>query len=92
MALPYAETEAKQPHLDEISRHVAAGAHAVLLFDRVGWDTTAKLNMPSNITPIFLRSRAPEPNPVEKIWQYLRANWLSNRVYETFDAACEAWR
>jgi transposase len=38
----------------------------------------------------------PELNPVENVWQYLRANWLSNRVFETFDdivdAACEAWR
>jgi hypothetical protein len=40
--------------------------------------------------------RSPELNPVENIWQYLRANWLSNRVFETYDdiidAACEAWR
>ena len=31
-------------------------------------------------------SRSPELNPVENIWQYLRANWLSNRVFETYDA------
>ena len=52
--------------------------------------------MPANITPILLPSRAPELNPVENIWQYMRANWLSNRVFETYDAiieaACEAWR
>ena len=34
-------------------------------------------------------------NPVENVWQYLRANWLSNRVFDTYeaiiDAACEAW-
>src|ERR1700738_1343438 len=44
----------------------------------------------------ILPSRAPELNPVENIWQYTRANWLSNRVFETYDAiidaACEAWR
>ena len=83
-------------HLDEISRHVAAGAHAVLLMDRAGWHTTANLNVPNNISPIFLPSRAPELNPVENIWQYLRANWLSNRVFETYDdivdAACQAWQ
>ena len=28
-----------------------------------------KLNVPDNITPIFLPSRAPELNPVENIWQ-----------------------
>src|ERR1700729_2082370 len=96
LALPYADTEAMQLHLDEISRHVAKGAHAVLLLDRAGWHTTAKLDVPKNITPIFLPSRAPELNPVENIWQYLRANWLSNRVFENvdaiIDAACEAWR
>jgi transposase len=91
-----ADTYAMQLHLEEISRHVATGAHAVLLLDRAGWHTTAMLDMPKNITPIFLPSRAPELNPVENVWQYLRANWLSNRVFETYDdivnAACQAWR
>lgn len=61
-----------------------------------GWHTTAKLKVPRNITPIFLPSRSPELNPVENIWQYMRANWLSNRVFEGYDAiidaACEAWQ
>lgn len=95
LALPYADTEAMQMHLDEISCHVARGAHAVLLLDRAGWHTTDKLNIPKNMTLIFLPSHSPELNPVENIWQYLRANWLSNRVFETYDdiidAACEAW-
>jgi len=33
---------------------------------------------------------------VENIWQYLRTNWFSNRVFENYDgiidAACHAWR
>jgi len=85
-----------QLHLDEISRNVAKGAHAVLLMDRAGWHTTEKLAMPKNITPILLPSRAPELNPVENVWQYLRQNWLANRVFENYDAiigaACDAWR
>ena len=71
-----------QLHLDEISRNVAQGAHAVLLLDRAGWHTTSKLDVPENITPIFLPSRAPELNPVENVWRYLRQNWLSNTVFE----------
>jgi len=67
----------------------------VLLLDRAGWHTTRRLNVPRNITLIFLPSRSPELNPVEQIWQYIRANWLSNRVFETYDeiidAACDAW-
>jgi hypothetical protein len=58
LALPFADTEAMQLHLDEISRHVAKRAHAVLLLDRAGWHTTAKLRVPSNMTLIFLPSRA----------------------------------
>ena len=52
--------------------------------------------MPKNITPIFVPSRAPELNPVENVRQYLRQNWLSNNVFENYDAivdaACDAWR
>ena len=96
LALPYADTDMMQLHLDEISRNVAAGAHAVLLLDRAGWHTTAKLEVQANITPIFLPSRAPELNPVENVWQFLRSNWLSNLVFDTYDeiidAACDAWR
>ena len=80
----------------EPARRGLEGARAVLLLDRAGWHTTGTLDLPSNITPISLPSRAPELNPVENIWQYLRTNWLSNRVFDTYqeivDAACEAWR
>jgi DDE superfamily endonuclease len=96
LAMPYADTEAMQLHLEEVSRVVRRGAHAVLLLDRAGWHTSRRLAVPKNITLLFLPSRAPELNPVENIWQYLRQNWLSNWVFETYDAiveaACEAWR
>ncbi len=93
--MPKANTHAMQLHLNEISRAVAKGAHAVVQMDRAGWHTTGKLKLPKNITIILLPSRSPELNPVENIWQYLRQNWLSNRVFETYDAileaGCEAW-
>jgi hypothetical protein len=83
LALPFADTEAMQLHIDEIALHVAKGNHAVLLLDRAGWHTTGALKWPRNITPVLLPSRSPELNPVEQIWQFLRANFLSNRVFET---------
>lgn len=95
LVLPKADTGAMQMHLDEISLAVAPGSHAVLLMDRAGWHTTAKLAVPGNLTIILLPSYSPELNPVENVWQYLRQNWLSNRVFESYDAileaACEAW-
>src|SRR3954464_7710011 len=64
LAMPFAETEAMQDHLDEIGRTVARGAHAVLLLDRAGWHTTGRLSVPANMTLILLPSRSPELNPV----------------------------
>lgn len=94
--MPFADTFAMQLHVHEISRNVQRGAHAVLLLDRAGWHTTEKLIVPRNMTLIFLPSRSPELNPVENVWQYLRQNWLSNRVFDThvaiIDAACQAWK
>jgi putative transposase len=95
LVMPYADTSAMQKHLEVISRAVARGAHAVLLLDRAGWHTTPNLHLPANITIVFLPSRAPELNPVENVWQFLRQNWLSNSVFDTYpailDAACKAW-
>lgn len=93
--MPKANARAMQAHLDEISLTVARGSHAVLLFDRAGWHTTAKLTVPNNITIILLPSRSPELNPMENVWQYMRQTWLSNRVFETYgdilNAGCSAW-
>jgi transposase len=93
--LPRANTAAMQTHLAEISHNVAAKSHAVVLMDRAGWHKTDKLKVPKNLTIILLPSRSPELNPVENVWQYLRQNWLSNRVFESYDAildaGCGAW-
>lgn len=95
LMMPFANTQAMQLHLDEISKQVARKAHGVVLMDRAGWHTTDKLDVPKNLTVILLPSRSPELNPVENVWQYLRQNWLSNRVFEDYDAildtGCKAW-
>jgi transposase len=95
LVLPHANAEAMSLHLAEISRHVAQGAHAVLVLDGAGWHGAANLAIPDNLTLLPLPPYSPELNPVENVWQYLRANWLSNRIFETYgdiiDAACEAW-
>ncbi|MET4698014.1 transposase [Constrictibacter sp. MBR-5] len=63
--------------------------------DRAGWHGTDKLDVPKNLTIILLPPRSPELNPVENVWQYLRQNWLSNRVFQDhdalLDAGCDAW-
>ncbi len=81
LVLPRCDTEAMQLHLEEISSEVTAGAHAALILDQAGWHTSKQLNVPDNITLLPLPPRSPELNPVENIWQFMRENWLSNRIF-----------
>jgi transposase len=83
-------------HLAEISRQVAPGAHAVVTLDGAGWHQTGgKLRLPNNLSLLPLPPKSPELNPVENVWQFLRQNKLSNRIFDDDEAivtaACEAW-
>jgi transposase len=93
--MPHANTEAMNAHLAEISRHVAPGAHALLVRDGAGWHGSRSLIVPDNITLMPLPPYSPERNPVENLWQYLRQNTLANRVFDRCDAianaSCAAW-
>ena len=95
LVLPFCNTHAMRMHLEEISLAVAADAHAVLLVDQAGWHISDKLAVPANISIVLLPPRSPELNPAENVWQFMRDNWLSNRVFASFDdivdRCCEAW-
>jgi len=96
LVLPTANAAMMNIHLAEISTQVSHGAHAVLVLDGAGWHQTGgQLRVPENITLLHLPPYAPELNPVENVWAYLRANKLSNRVFDTYesivDACCDAW-
>ena len=48
-----------------------------------------------NITLMTFPPRSPELNPAENVWQFMRENWLSNRVFKSCDDIlhhrCHAW-
>jgi hypothetical protein len=96
LVLPFVNTEAMNLHLAEISTQVTPGAHAVLTLDGAGWHQTGgKLKLPDNISLLPLPPYSPKLNPVDNIWQFLRQNYLANRVFDTHtaivDACCDAW-
>jgi transposase len=95
LILPRCNTAAMALHLEEISQTVTPGAHAVVLLDQAGWHLSDKLDIPGNITLLPLPPKSPELNPVENIWQFMRDNWLSNRVFRSYDDilehCCYAW-
>jgi hypothetical protein len=92
---PYANIEAMGPHLAEISREVTPGAHAVVVLDGAGWHGTPALRTPGNLTLLPLPRHSPELSPVENVWEHLRQNYLSLRVWPDYAAivetCCTAW-
>ena len=87
---PEVNVEAMNEHLGEISRRVSVGAIAVLVLDGAGWHTSPRLQRPHNIVLLPLPAYAPELNPMENVWEYLRANFLSHQVWQVYDAILDA--
>jgi hypothetical protein len=91
--MPAVNTEAMNEHLKEISALVAEGAHAVVIQDGAGWHQAGgSLSIPDNISRLLLPPYSPELNPMENVWEYLRANKLCGRVWNTYEEIVEACR
>ncbi len=96
IVMPRASHDAMTLHLAEIAKQVGTQAHAVLVCDGAGWHRAGgRLRVPENITLLRLPPYAPELNPMENVWEYLRGNQLSMTVWRTYnailDACCHAW-
>jgi hypothetical protein len=95
LVMPTVSIEAMNQHLAEISTCVSLGAIALLILDGAGWHGSPHLIVPENIVLMPLPPYAPELNSVENIWDYLRSNFLSHCVWDTYeailDACCDAW-
>ena len=88
-------TAAMQAFLDRFSATLPERVHAALLLDGAGWHIAGHLAVPNNVSLIFLPPYAPELNPVERVWLYLRERYLSHRLLAdenaVVDACCSAW-
>jgi len=94
LVLPSCNTDAMNLHLVEIT-YSTPGTLAIMFMDQARWLMTNALIVPENISIIPVPAKCPELNPVENIWQFMRDNWLSNRVFESYDEiadhCCDAW-
>ena len=95
LALPQATTAAMSLFLAGFAAQLEPDTHAVLILDQAGWHGSRGLVVPDNVTLLPLPAYAPELNPVERVWLYLRERFLSHRLLADYtavlDAACEAW-
>lgn len=51
--------------------------------------------IPANITLLPLPAKCPLLNPLENVWQFMLDNWLSNRIFKSYNdilgRCCFAW-
>ena len=84
LIMPELNTEVLNLFLEQFSRELPGGVHAVLIWDGAGYHTGGALMVPSNVSLIQLPPYSPELNPVENLWHYLRAHHWSNQEYEGY--------
>jgi transposase len=96
LALPAVSTAAMSLFLEGFAAQRAADEHAVMVLDQAGWHGASALRIPDNVTLVPLPPYAPELNPVERVWLYLRERFLSHRLLDDYhailEACCRAWR
>jgi transposase len=96
LIMPALNTAVVNLFLEQFSRQLGPGVHAVLLWDNAGYHVAKGLLVPSNVSLIGLLPYSPELNPVENLWHYLRAHYWSHGVYPDYKAllraATKAWR
>jgi transposase len=85
LIMPEWNTAVVNLFLEQFSRELPAGVHAVLIWDGASFHTGAELVVPSNVSLIQLPPYSPELNPVENLWHYLRAHYWSNRPYQDYE-------
>jgi transposase len=92
---PTVNTEYMNHHLRFLSEQAGPEVQVILVLDRAGWHVAKALEVPANVTLLYLPPYSPELNPVERLWAYLRSHYLSNRVYQDYDdllnASGQAW-
>lgn len=84
LVIPHVNTDCMNAFLEEMSNYLHR-SQATIIMDRASWHKSKKLIIPNNIKIVYLPPYSPELNPVERLWLYLKANIIRNKVYETIE-------
>lgn len=84
-----ANTDEMNRHLLDISAAVPDGRHALVVLDGAGWHKSKALEWPHNVSLLHLPPYSPELNPVETVFQFLKARYFANQVFATANVVKE---
>ena len=82
--------------LAQISKKMSRWKHCVLIVDGAGWHRSDDILVPKNITLLPLPPYSPELNCIERLWNWIKDNYLSLKVFPNedaiYEAGCLAWQ
>lgn len=70
-------------YLDDFSEH-RPKEYKIVVIDNAGFHATENINVPQNIFLLRIPPYAPELNPAEQIWQYIKKRYKNQR-FENMD-------
>lgn len=76
------DTKVINAFLKQMSQELGPNRHGILIWDGAPWHVAKGVKIPKNISIITLPPYSPELNPVERMWNYMRSHFWSNKVYE----------
>jgi transposase len=85
LIMPTSDTACFQAFLDALSRKFAR-QDILLVVDGAPNHRSGELNVPDNITLLFLPPYAPELNPKENLWEEIREKIFKNYALKSMDA------
>ena len=83
MEFPHLNSDCFQIYLDEFSIDYLDSFN-ILMLDRGSFHKAKSLKIPSNILLLFLPAYSPELNPIERLWEFIKAE-IANEVYITLE-------
>ena len=96
MVLPTLNAINLQIFLDYFSKTIPQDEHVILILDGSGAHKSGDLNIPENISFIFLPPYSPKLNPIERLWKWIKSHYLAFKKFanidEIIDAGVHAWQ
>ena len=77
------DTDIFEAYLNEFSKH-KPNEYKIVVIDNAGFHSTKNIEVPENIFLLRIPPYAPELNPCEQIWQYIK-NRYKNQRFETME-------
>lgn len=90
LILPGSNTDNYDYYLNDLSKEFSH-YRIILCTDNARWHICSDLQIPDNITFLFLPAYSPQLNPVEHIWSYIRKQkGFNNRIFNSLDQVIDS--